>query len=404
MQPTTTTTAPPPAPPRRDSREIRRALAKFIGYGYIAYFVIVVIQICLDTTPTVPPWWTPLALTIVFLPGWAMLASSFSTRTTKFTIEVLPLYCAFGYLVAIGSWFPVWTGQHSASSTGTWLVTFPGLAALALVVTPRPWASLAHLAVALPAVQIANAQSRSDQYGQLLITDIAWGMAFSALFVLAGLMAVHTGDQLDKTYASTLRLAAESASQRARETQRKIYGRLIHDRVLAVMRQAQRANADPAVGEDARRTLHGWAGLADERSSTELIAPADVLDRLREALSMARPALGLTVIDDDPNPERPPMVQMRVGAALADATGEAVRNARRHAGAAAAIAVTARLDCLPLLVTIDDDGPGFDPSAIAPTALGLTDSIAGLMSDVGGDARIYSAPGTGTSIELRWPR
>ena len=396
-------TATPPERPRRDSQQIRRALAKFIGYGYLAYFAIVIIEMYLDTTPTVPSWWTPLALAIVFVPGWAMLASSFSTRTTKLTIEVLPVCCALGYLLAIGSWFPVWTGHHTANSTGTWLVTFPGLAALALVVTPRPWTALAHLAIALPVVQIANSQARSTQYGQLLVTDIAWGIAFSAVFVLAGLMAVRTGDQLDKTYASTLRLAAESARQRELETQRRIYGRLIHDRVLAVMREAPRANVDPVVGKDARRTLRDWPGLADERSSLQPIGPADVLDRLHEELSTAHPPLTLTVAGD-PIPRREPTVPMRVGAALADATGEAIRNARRHAGPAATVTVTARVDSVPIVVAIADDGPGFDLTTIGATSLGLTDSIAGLMSDVGGGARIDSAPGAGTTIEIWWPR
>lgn len=396
-------TATPPVRPRRDSREIRRALAEFIGYGYIAYFVIVMVEIYLDATPTVPMWWTPLALAIVFVPGWAMLASSFSTRTTKFTIGVLPVCCAVGYLLAVGSWFLVWTGHHSATSTGTWLVTFPGLAALALVVTPRPWAALAHLAVALPVVQIANAKARSTQYGQLLVTDIAWGVAFSALFVLAGLMAVRTGAELDKSYVSLLRLTAESAGQREREAQRKIYGRLIHDRVLAVMREARRANVDPTVGKDARRTLRNWEGLADERSSVQPIGPADVLDRLHEELGTAHPALTLTV-EGDLNPQRPLTVPMRVGAAFADATGEAIRNARRHGGQAVTVTVTARVDRFPVVVTVVDDGPGFDLTTIAPTALGLTNSIAGLMSDVGGHARIVSAPGAGTIIELRWPR
>ncbi|MEW5809502.1 MAG: ATP-binding protein [Actinomycetota bacterium] len=388
-------------PPQRDSREIRRALAQFIGWGYIAYFVIVATEIPGEAA-TVPGWWTAAALITVFVPGWAMLAASYR-RAQRITTVIMPVCCGMGYLLAIVSWFAVWTGAHTESSTGTWLVTFPGLAALTLVVTPRPWLALVHLAIALPAVQVANSWARSEQYGQLLVTDIAWGIAFSALFVLAGMMAVRTGDQLDRSYASTLELAEEAAAQREREVQRKLYGRMIHDSILAVMSEAPRANDDPTVGRDARETLRDWAGQEDAGSSKQPIGTGDVWERIRAAASRAHSDAVVTR-ESSGDSAHPQVVPLRVGVALADATAEAVRNARRHAGQAATVTVCARLDSQPLVVRIVDDGPGFDPAIVAPKKLGITRSIVERMSDVGGDACVDTRPGGGTRIELRWPR
>lgn len=404
-----TTRAATPRPrvvPRRDSRQIRRALAKFIGWGYVAYFVIVVSEMP-HQTATVPIWWTLLALTTVFVPGWAMLATSYFDRAAHWTTEVLPLCCGLGYLLVVGSWFLVWTGQQTTNSVGTWLVSFPGLASLALVVGPRPRLSLPHLAVGLSAVQVANSWARSGQYGQLLVTDIAWGMAFSALFVLAGLVAVdRTGKQLDDTYARTVHLAEQAAVQHERETQRKLYGRMIHDTILAVMAQASRVNDDPTVGKDAREALRDWAGQEEAGASKEPITNEDIAARLHKAVAKAHPGAVVVVtgagrLDADlPRPAVP----MRVGIALAEAAGEAVRNARRHAGPTATVTVTAQLDSRPLQVTVVDDGPGFDPATIEPTRYGVNSSIVERMADVDGLAQIYTSPGKGTRIDMRWPK
>ncbi|MCV7256890.1 ATP-binding protein [Mycobacterium hackensackense] len=391
-----------PPVPRRDSREIRCSLAKFIGWGYVAFFVIVVTEIP-DQLSTVPMWWTPIALAGVFVPGWLMLAGSYVDRAVRLTTVVLPYCCALGYLLVAGSWFLVWTEQHTTSSTGTWLVTFPGLAALTLVVAPWRWLAVPYLVLALCAVQVANSWARSQQYGQLLVTDIAWGIAFSALFVLAGLMAVRTGDELDATYASTLRLTADAVAQREREAQRKLYGHMIHDSILAVMGEAPRANEDPSVGRDAREALRDWAGQEEAGSSKQPIGLDEVVDRIRKSVIRAFPAVDIAV-EVDPDAEQLSVVPMRVGAALADAAGEAVRNARRHGGPGVSVAVTVRLDSSPLRVTVVDDGPGFDPSTTVTGRLGLQHSIIERMSDVGGHARIDSTPGVGTRIELLWPR
>jgi signal transduction histidine kinase len=56
-----------------------------------------------------------------------------------------------------------------------------------------------------------------------------------------------------------------------------------------------------------------------------------------------------------------------------------------------------------LLVTVWDNGRGFDPAGIDPARLGLRRSIAERIADWGGQASVQSEPGQGTVVSLCWP-
>ena len=53
-----------------------------------------------------------------------------------------------------------------------------------------------------------------------------------------------------------------------------------------------------------------------------------------------------------------------------------------------------------LQVFVRDRGPGFDPDSVPPDRRGVRESIVGRMERHGGRARIASAPGSGTEVEL----
>jgi hypothetical protein len=77
-------------------------------------------------------------------------------------------------------------------------------------------------------------------------------------------------------------------------------------------------------------------------------------------------------------------------------------NVRHHAGTGSA-SVTARQDAdVGLRVEVRDEGVGFDPRRCRPDRLGLRESVAGRMADVGGSTEIRSSPGAGTTVVLSW--
>ncbi len=103
-------------------------------------------------------------------------------------------------------------------------------------------------------------------------------------------------------------------------------------------------------------------------------------------------------------PALPPLaVQPGARAALLKVVKEASANILKHAGATAA-ELTLRVDCAVLEVRVADNGCGFDPGQPAPTAGG--NGLANMrarMSGLGGECRLESAPGQGTTVILRVP-
>lgn len=378
---------------------IRRLMARFIGGGYVAYLVVVGAEIATDSA-IVAPWWTPLAVMAAFGPGIALLASSF-TSVRRWTATILPLACGAGYLISVATWFLAWNGVRVAGERATWLVAFPGLAALALVLTRWPWLALAHLICAVPLVQLANASARAGHYRDALAADVVWGVAFSSLFAVAGVMAVKTGDVLDSTRERNQRLAGQAAAQRSREAERTFYDRLAHDKVLTLLRDARQSGENPRMTGLARSLLRELTDPSVDTSSTHPMGFDYVANLARNAIVESGAASTLHL--HPPRDSAAVRVPLRAALALGDATGEALRNAHSHAGDGAAITVTVTDDAARLTITIADRGRGFDPRSVGDTSLGLAMSIVGRMEDVRGVAQIHSAPGSGTKICLWWP-
>jgi signal transduction histidine kinase len=91
-----------------------------------------------------------------------------------------------------------------------------------------------------------------------------------------------------------------------------------------------------------------------------------------------------------------------VAGALLAAVRAALENVVRHSGVTTAeVEVISDPDQVTVMVT--DRGAGFDPGNVAPDRLGLRTSVVERMDAVGGRARIWSAPGEGTSVIISAP-
>jgi len=80
---------------------------------------------------------------------------------------------------------------------------------------------------------------------------------------------------------------------------------------------------------------------------------------------------------------------------------EALNNISKHAGATL-VSVTCRALPEGLLLTVRDDGCGFDPAQVSGEHLGLR-IMAERASGIGARLCIDSAPRCGTRVEVRWP-
>jgi hypothetical protein len=210
------------------------------------------------------------------------------------------------------------------------------------------------------------------------------GFALSALVLIRALRdaAWDAAQVADRRREVRANVVAGSSAQLADDEGR----RLVHDRVLGAL-TAVESGRDPETVADACLTA---------LSELTLLDPTTSASSLREAL-LAKKDPRVRMIGGDWELSPP----ARVVTALRDSAGEAIRNAGRHAGVDEVSVELSATRAGQAAVIVRDSGAGFDPSATP--GFGLSESIVARMTQVGGEARIESSPGMGTTVSLLWP-
>jgi signal transduction histidine kinase len=221
------------------------------------------------------------------------------------------------------------------------------------------------------------------------------------LMLLAGVVVGHVA-RLAVTAQERLQRAVElEAATRERER----LARGIHDSVLQVLALVQRRGAalDGEAGELARLAGEQEAALRALISGV----PPPVTDAGQEEVDL-RALLGryASTLVSVSAPAGPVPLPGEVARELAAATGAALDNVARHAGGRAWVLVEDEGHTV--TVSVRDEGPGIEDGRLAEAAaqgrMGVSRSIQGRLADLGGTARITSAPGAGTELELVVPR
>jgi DNA-binding NarL/FixJ family response regulator/signal transduction histidine kinase len=251
------------------------------------------------------------------------------------------------------------------------------------------------------------------------------GRAFGALNFSARMPAVYTqadipraqqiADQL-ATYLDLVRLHRQErdlavAEERARLA-REIHDTLTQDLSLLVLQlQAleRTAGLPPSVqAEVAATTEQAHLLLQEARRSVWDLAPSplegrDLVTALEEELDRfceATHLVGRMSITGTPRPIAP-----AIEAGLLRIAQEALANARKHAQAHRT-ALCLHYDAEDVMLTVEDDGQGFDPSvratASASGGFGLT-SMRERAHVFGGILDVKSTPGRGTRVTARLP-
>ncbi|MFF2847627.1 sensor histidine kinase [Streptomyces sp. NPDC058001] len=222
----------------------------------------------------------------------------------------------------------------------------------------------------------------------------------------------RTGRELDAATSTAALREAELAAERERVR----HARLLHDRVLQTLETLARTPwiTDPGLRAQVRAEavwLRGFVRGEHPAPRGHGAAGRDGCAHLAHGLStlaedMAR--VGLTVelntaqLRAAGRVSAAPTVPVSVAETLVDATREALANVLRHAGTARAV-VRAELSGSAVLVSVLDDGTGFDPSAVPAGGLGLRSSVRDRVAGIGGRVQVESAPGAGTYVEMRVP-
>jgi signal transduction histidine kinase len=229
--------------------------------------------------------------------------------------------------------------------------------------------------------------------GVIVFVDRNAGGAASAL-VAPGAVAVAIMLVLGPWSFRLVRERDAERAERVRTEERAELAARVHDSVLQTLTLIQKDPADARrLARRQERELRAWL-YPDRVAAAEgtLGAALDSAAAEIEELHGARVEIVRT--GDAPLDERTQ--------ALVLAAREAIANAAKHSGVED---VSVFLDAgeAGISLYVRDRGAGFDPAAVAADRRGLSDSIRGRMERVGGTARIVSAPGAGTEIELELP-
>ena len=240
----------------------------------------------------------------------------------------------------------------------------------------------------------------------------------AALIVLGWILATVIGfwisagvPQAARRIASIGR--AHRAERQASETeaQRRQGARLLHDTVLATLTLLAHSGVGVApealkqqAADDARllRQLRLGATPTPQSSGVYNLEGVEetVLGTTLESVKQRFGRMGLEVTWHGTGQV---LLPSEVLDAFLLALAECLENVRRHSGVTEAH-VTITDDDTTVRAMITDAGVGFSLDDVDSARLGFKESVVGRLKEVGGKARLFSSPGSGTTVVLEVPR
>jgi signal transduction histidine kinase len=245
-----------------------------------------------------------------------------------------------------------------------------------------------------------------DPLHTLAVVGLGW--------VLAGLLGVWICSAVPR---AAHRIASIGRAHRAErqaselEAQRRQGARLLHDTVLATLTLLAHSGVGvsaPALRqqseEDAQLLrqlrLGGNPSPSPTAPAAMQQAPETVLGTTLESVKRRFGRMGLEVSWHGTGQL---LLPSEVLDAFLLALAECLENVRRHSGVTNAH-VTITEDETTVRALVTDSGVGFTLDGVDDDKLGFKESVVGRLSEVGGKARLFSAPGNGTTVVLEVPR
>lgn len=194
--------------------------------------------------------------------------------------------------------------------------------------------------------------------------------------------------------AGRIRLADRLA---ARSAARAEVAAELHDGVLQTLAVVQRRSDDPELVRLARsQEAELRRYLAGPAETSTGAVPVEAMLRAAAADATARFGLRVELAVVPPLPDLRPD---RAGA-VRGCVAEALANVAKHAGTDRAV-VFAEADAGRLVVSVSDEGVGFDPEHV--TERGIAGSIRRRVDELGGSTSITARPGSGATASIDIP-
>ncbi|MEO7122997.1 MAG: ATP-binding protein [Lacisediminihabitans sp.] len=372
--------------------------ARFVGLGST-----VVALVCFSV-PGILPWPSYLAT----LPLFALLIFSLYRLAVGQAIVWTVLGLASGLAILVVAQIPNGASQATALSDAMVPLAGAALASFAIVLTNSiPRVIVMVVGAGMSFILVQNASPSAGLLApQALSTVVGW--------ILAALVGYWLGASVPRAARRIFNIGrAHRAERQASETeaQRRQGARLLHDTVLATLTLLAHSGVgvtasalQQQAGDDARllRQLRLGANPVPQSSGTYNLEPVQesILGTTLESVKQRFGRMGLEVSWHGTGQV---LLPSDVLDAFLLALAECLENVRRHAGVTDAH-VTITDDETTVRAMVTDAGVGFDLKDIDAARLGFKDSVVGRLKEVGGNARLFSARGSGTTVVLEVPK
>ncbi|MGR0320174.1 sensor histidine kinase [Agromyces sp. ZXT2-3] len=293
-------------------------------------------------------------------------------------------------------------GATAMAATGA--LTTAALA-IPLVVRPAGPALILGSAAAILVALAAAAASGADMRLVVVATVAGWAACVIVGIWLARAIqrAAERIDEVGRAHEAE-RLASESEAQQRQDA------RVLHDTVLATLSLLAHSGVGVGAGslrqqagDDARLLKQLRLGAPLDNGSSAIFSPESSDDGLGATFESVRQRFARMGLDVNWHGANHLVLPRDALDALLGALGECLENVRRHAGVSVAD-VTVTDDERTVRAMVTDQGAGFEPAAVDPARLGFAESVVGRLHAVGGRARVFSSPGSGTTVMLEVPK
>ena len=354
------------------------------------------------------PGVTPLPILMAMAPFYGLMAISLLRlgASRPFRWAVLGLASGLGALIV--AQLPL--GSSATAELATALVPLAGgaMAAIGIVlVSGALRITVLVIGLASATVLIELATPRPGFVSQQSVT-VVMGWAIAIVF---GYWVGASVPRAARRIHSIGR--AHRAERQASETeaQRRQSARLLHDTVLATLTLLAHSglgvSADALrvqAGDDARllRQLRLGGTPVPQSSEHYNLEPVEE-SALGHTLESVKQRFGRMGLEVSWHGTGQVLLPSDVLDAFLLALAECLENVRRHSGVTDAH-VTITDDDTTVRAMVTDAGVGFSLTDIDAARLGFKDSVVGRLKEVGGNARLFSSPGAGTTVVLEVPR
>jgi signal transduction histidine kinase len=278
--------------------------------------------------------------------------------------------------------------------------------AVTLTSTARRIALLIGAFIIVGAVTIVTTATSAPVFQTVALLVVGW-----LLPSVVGAWVSASVPQAARRIASIGRAHRAERQASELEAQRRQGARLLHDTVLATLTLlahsgvgVQASALQEQAAEDAKllRQLRLGASPTPQHSGQYSLEHVEE-SPLGTTLESVKQRFGRMGLEVSWHGTGQVLLPSDVLDAFLLALAECLENVRRHSGVREAH-VTITDDETTVRAMITDAGVGFTLSDVDEARLGFKESVVGRLKEVGGHARLFSAPGSGTTVVLEVPR